>query len=133
MLVPNSSVAIGVTEGRGMKLGMSFPSHPLEDSDDAMDRYLRFIKDNKDFLGVLMPDDDSLPCVEREWKLPQFEDEIVEVCATAWLRLGETISDVMRWLGAEVPALALDCRHSAQQVRFKLYSREKLSERLAIL
>ena len=28
------------TELRGMKLGLTFPIHPLEDSDDAMDRYL---------------------------------------------------------------------------------------------
>ena len=129
MLVPNSHVAIGVTEGRGMKLGMSFPSHPLEDSDHAMDRYLLFIKDNKDILGVLTPDDDSMPCVEREWKLPQFENDIVEVCAVAWLRLGETISEVVRWLGADVPPLSLDCRHTAQRVRFKLYARDTLIKR----
>ncbi|OMR58921.1 hypothetical protein AQ765_07200 [Burkholderia pseudomallei] len=39
MLVPNSHGSIGITEGRGFKLGLTFPVHPLEDSDDAMHRY----------------------------------------------------------------------------------------------
>ena len=44
MLVPNSRGFLGITEGRGLKFGMSFPLHALEDSDAAMDRYLSFAK-----------------------------------------------------------------------------------------
>lgn len=47
----------------------------------------------------------------------------------AWLRMGETIRDVMEWQGAKVPPPSLDCRHSSQRVRFKLYDREKLIKR----
>jgi hypothetical protein len=44
MLVPKSRADIGVTEGRGMKLGMSFPVDPLADSDTGMERYLWSVK-----------------------------------------------------------------------------------------
>jgi hypothetical protein len=128
MLVPHSRAFVGITEGRGLKLGIQFPLHPLEDSDHGMERYLRFVKAHNDFLGVLIPDEDSLPCVEREWRIPQFNDEVIDLCAQAWLRMATAVRDAMLWLGAEVPPLSLDCRHSSQQVRFKMYSREKLAE-----
>ena len=80
-----------------------------------------------------MPDEDSAPCVEREWRIPQLDDEVIDVCAKAWLRMGEAIRDVMEWQGATVPPLSLDCRHSSQRVRFKLYDREKLAERMTTM
>ena len=122
---------VGVTEGRGMKFGMTFPVHALEDSDHGMRRYLAGSKAHGDFLGIMTPDEDSLPCVERQWYLPEFDDEIGEVCAGAWLRLGETVGEVLRWLGANPPSLSLDCRHASQEVHFKLYSRETLREWMA--
>jgi hypothetical protein len=131
MLQLSSRGTLGITEGRGIKLGLSIPVHPLEDSDAAMERYLRVVAKNGDTFGFLAEDEDSLPCVQREWRLPQLESEIVEASAAAWLRLGNTISDVLRWLGADPPPLSLDCRHSSQQVQFKLFSRDKLRMRLA--
>jgi hypothetical protein len=136
MFVPNSRGFLGITEGRGLKLGISFPLHALEDSDAAMDRYLRFAKTNKDFLGILIGDEDSQPCVQREWRLGGIdgvndEDDIVDISARAWLRLGETIAEVLKWLGADVPPLSLECRHSSQRVQFKLYDREELVKRMA--
>jgi transposase len=121
---------VGITEGRGLKFGVTFQIHPLEDSDRGMDKYLRHAKADEDFLGILMPDEDSMPCVEREWRIPQLDDEITDVCAQAWLRMGETIREVMEWQGAKAPPLSLDCRHSSQRVRFKLYDREKLIKRM---
>src|SRR6202522_1278877 len=44
MLVPKSRADVGITELRGMKAGMTFPVHPLEDSDAGMERYLRSMK-----------------------------------------------------------------------------------------
>lgn len=132
MLVPKSSAMVGVTEGRGMKLGITFPLHALEDSDHGMRRYLAVSKaHDDDFLGIMIPDEDSLPCVERHWRLPEFEDEIGEVCARAWLRLGETVGQVLTWLGANPPSLSLDCRHSSQEAHYKLYSREVLTQWMA--
>lgn len=128
MLVPESRAAVGVTEGRGMKLGMSFPIHPLEDSDSGMLRYLANARhQGRDFLGILMPDDDSLPCVEREWRLQGFDEEVIDLCSRAWLRVGETVANILEWLGAEVPPQTLGCRTGHQAVRFKTYSREALA------
>jgi hypothetical protein len=117
MLRLKSGGTLGITEGRGIKLGFSIPIHPLEDSDAAMERYLHVVDEKGDFFGLLQEDEDSLPCVQREWRLPDLDEEIVEACATAWLRTGEAIDGVLRWLGAEPPPLSLDCRHSGQQVR----------------
>ena len=127
MLVPNTTAMLGITEGRSMKLGLTFPVHPLEDSEAAMDRYLRHAAANGDFLEVLIPDDDSLPCLHRRWQLEDFDEEVVELCARTWLRVGETIKETLLWLGEEdVPALALECRHSTQRVQYRLFDRDKL-------
>lgn len=127
MLVPKSTAMVGITEGRGIKLGITFPVHALEDSDHGMRRYLAVTKAHGDFLGILIPDEDSLPCVQRECRLPEFDDEVVEVCARALLRLGELVEAVLSWLGARPAPLSLDCRHATQQVQFKLYDRDQLT------
>jgi hypothetical protein len=129
MLVPKSSGMIGITEGRGFKAGVSLPIHPLEDSDDAILRCARSFK-NTDILGLITPDEDSVPCVQREWRLEEFDEELVDLCARAWLRLGETIDAVLRWQGAEPPPLSLDCRHGGKRFRIKLYNREELMAKM---
>lgn len=133
MLVPNSHGSIGVTEGRGFKLGMTFPLHALEDSDHAMHRYLHYMLQQNalDFLGVLADDEDSMPCVHRVWKLEPFDQELVDLAATAWLRLGELVNRVVEWVGVTTERFSLDCRHSGQRVQFKLYNRDQLKVQLA--
>ena len=125
MLLPRSSGTVGITEGRGLKAGVSLPIHPLDDSYEALLRFAVSFKD-LDFLGLVTPDDESLPCVKREWRLPEFDEELVDLCARAWLRVGELIDAVLRWQGAEPPSLSLDCRHDSRQVRLKCYDRDAL-------
>ena len=136
MLVPKSRAVVGITELRGMKAGMTFPVHPLEDSDAGMERYLRSVKraghsEMADFLGVLMLDEDSLPCVRREWRLAEFDEELVDLCARAWLRTSETLVAVLRWLGEDPPPQTLSCRSGHQAVLYKTYDRKALIKRLA--
>ena len=136
MLVPSSRADVGITEFRGLKMGMRFPLDPLEDSDVGMERYLRYVKrsgDSRmaDFLGVLMPDEDSLPCVRREWRLAEFDEELVDLCARAWLRSSETLVAALRWLGEDPPPRTLSCRSGHQAVLYKTYDREGLIRRLA--
>jgi hypothetical protein len=126
ILVPNSHGAIGITEGRGFKLGLAFPVHPLEDSDHAMHRYLQHVAVKEDFLQLLVSDEDSLPCIHRVWRMPSFEKEIIDLVADAWLRTGETINAVVQWLGMPPEQLSLDCRHSSQKIQFKSYDRKEL-------
>lgn len=132
MLIPNSSAMLGITKGRGLKLGMSFPIHPLEDSRHAMERYLDYVmnEDTKitDHMGVLnLWDEGTLPCIEREWKLEEFDEEIVDLCSQAWLKIGLMINQVLSWLNEEeIPDLSLGCRHSSQSVRLQMFDREEL-------
>jgi hypothetical protein len=98
-----------------------------------MQRYLRHAKAHGDFLGILLPDEDSLPCIQREWRLPGLADEIVDLCARAWLRVGQILAEVLRWLGEDVPPLSLDCRHGKQKVQFKLYDRDELMTQMQTL
>ncbi len=133
MLVPNSHGSIGITEGRGFKLGLTFPVHPLEDSDHAMLRYLHHAVKHGDFLQILAKDDDSLPCIHRVWRVPPFEEEILDIAAQAWLRTGETVNAVVAWLGETPSELSLACRHSSQSVQYKLFDRKKLNQQLRAL
>lgn len=133
MLLPQSECTVGITELRGIKLGIGFPASPLEDSDHAMHRYLAVAAERGDFLGILVPDEDSIPCVRRVWRLSGFDEDVVALCASAWLRTGETVAAVIRWMGAEPPPLSLDCRHADQKVQFKLFDREKLITQLRSL
>jgi len=131
MLLPSSSGFIGITEGRGLKLGIGIPIDPRTDSDEAMRYYLLLCASEGDPLQILSPDEDSVPCVEREWRLPQFEGDIVDVCATAWVRVGELITATLTWLGEDPPPLSLECRHASQEVRIKTYDRNQLMQQLA--
>jgi hypothetical protein len=120
MLMPRSSAAIGITEGRGMKLGIGMPVSPFTDSDDAMQSYLK----GKDILDILMDDEDSIPCVERHWRLDAFGDEdIVDVCAKAWLRTASVLTNVLTELGGPEFAPDLSCRHELDHIRFRVYDR----------
>jgi hypothetical protein len=130
MLVPNSRCSVGITELRSMKLGMGVSSNPLEDSEHAMHPFLYMVAERGDVFSILTPDEDSVPCVHRIWRLTGFDEEVIELCARGWLRTGETLAEVIRWLGAEPPPLSLDCRHGEQNVQFKLFDREKLNRQL---
>lgn len=130
MLIPSSNAHIGITEGRGMKLGLGFSLHPLEDSDAGMARYMEIARERGDFLGILTPDEDSLPCVERIWRIDALPDqELADLAASAWVTVGTLLSETNERAGHERLNLALDCRHSPQQIRFKLYDRDELRGR----
>ena len=133
MIVPDSKCSVGVTELRGMKLGMGLNMDAREDSDHAMHRYLYAAAERGDFLGILIPDEDSIPCVHREWRLSGFDEEVIDLAAKAWLRTGETVAAVLEWMGIKPPPLALDCRHGEQKVRFKLFDRGELRQQLSEL
>lgn len=129
-LALDSSGSVGITELRGMKLGFTMQINPSEDSDVAMDRYLWYVAKEEDFFGFLSEDDDSLPCVERTWKIPEFEEELVDLCASAWAKTGQTLNDVIQWMGAQQLPFSLNCRHSSNRVRFMMFDRSKLRQKV---
>jgi hypothetical protein len=127
MLVPQSSGAIGVTEGRGMKLGFGLPFDPLEDSDFAIMGYL-LASEGRDILGILKEDEDSLPCVERIWRMAAFDDEIITLASHALDKAGELLSHVYQWLEQENPVKPLNCHIAGQMAQIKTYDRGTLRQ-----
>jgi hypothetical protein len=92
-----------------------------------MQAYLDLVRERGDFFQILQDDDDSLPAVERRWGLEGLGDEdVVDICSQAWLRVGSLISDVFRELGGPDQAPDLSCRHDLRSVRVRAYSREEL-------
>jgi hypothetical protein len=63
MLLPDSRAIVGITEGRGMKLGMGFPINPLDDSDVGIRRYLYVTSEKGDPFdaGIGLPTGPILP------------------------------------------------------------------------
>lgn len=131
MLLPKSSGWVGTTEGRGLKFAFNVPINPREDSDSAIHRFAELTKDN-DIFGLLSPDDDSMPCVQREWRLPDFEDDLVDLCSKAWLRVGKLIDAVLRRQGANPRELSLDCRHGRANISMRLYDRDELRKHVGL-
>ena len=111
-----------------MKLGMGYPFDPLTDSDNAMRRYLEVMKtSSKDFLGILIEDEDSMPCVERHWGLEVFGDaDLVDLCAQAWLRVASLLQAVIKELDGPALTPQLDCLHGSRSVRYRVYKRGDL-------
>jgi len=96
MLKPASKATVGIAERGMVKLGVGFPVDPFADSDDAICEY---VVGTNDILGILMQDEDSLPCVQREWKLDAFPDtELTDLAASAWEEYSELMSDTVVWL-----------------------------------
>lgn len=128
MLKPASEGWIGITEGRGMKFGIGIPIDPLEDSDDAIQKFLGYVAHNGDTFGFLEEDEESLPCVQRSWRLKQFPDEdLVDIAAKAWQITGQLVSEAMEWIGASPLNLDLSCRHTSNRVQIRTYERPQLN------
>ena len=133
MLLPNSQCWVGITKLRGLKLGLNISSDPRLDSELVMNRYIYAIKDNPedDIMGVIQQDEDTVPCVQRVWRLTAFPDEeVIDLCSRAWLRMSNLIEQVIKWLGVTPPPRSLECRHGEQRVQFMLFDREKLQQTL---
>jgi hypothetical protein len=126
MLVPASSGCIGTTEGRGIKIGIGVPIDPLEDSEQAMRLYLLHAATHGDVLGVLFEDEESLPCVERSWRLAKYPDkEVLDLAEEAWRRMAELVSDVVAWLGGEAVQFSLE-RRPLHKVSIMAFDRKSL-------
>lgn len=133
MLRLGSSGSVGITELRGIKLGIGMPIDPLEDSEVAMDRYVHYAAKEGDIFQFFMDDEDSIPCVERTWQIPLLEGELLDICTTAWERTVDLLNEVIGWLQASPIPWTLSCRHDSNRVRFKLFDRRKLQEKVTAL
>lgn len=134
MLLPSSQCWVGITKLRGLKLGFNISSDARLDSELVMNRYIYAIKDDPkdDFMGFLQDDDDTIPCVQRIWRLTDFpEEEVIDLCSRAWLRMSDLIEEVIKWLGVVPPPRNLECRHGEQSVQFMYFDRASLHDTIA--
>jgi hypothetical protein len=127
MLVPGSKAMAGISEGRGLKLGTTFPIHPNEDSDDAILDFTRHMLKLGDPFQYFLPDEESMPCIEREWIVKEISpDNILDVAWSAWLTVANVCSETSLWIGGEKLDITLPCRHDSTKIKIKLYDRDKL-------
>jgi len=126
MLDAKSKGGLGAARGKKLKFAMNWDVHPTEDSDDAM----------KGFACVMMgmgdpfrffSDDDTQPCIERQWILTDVSDEnILDVAWRAWLTVAKIVSEACVWRGGEALDLSLKCRRDSNLVKVKRYDREEM-------
>lgn len=131
MLKPASKGTVGFTRGRGLKLGLTWPIDPLDDSKVAILKYIHFAVKDEDFLGILYTDadgSDEYTCVQREWRLDQFPDEeVTSLAAKAWELVAQVTYEAATRLGAKVgePKFMLG---NPNQVQFEIYNPEWVKE-----
>jgi hypothetical protein len=126
MLRPRSSAAVGITEGRGMKLGVGWQVDPFTDSDDTMRSAIATDPSGGGPFGILEEDEESMPCVRRSWHVGDFEDDIL-VMAVQALKLTESLlrSSAER-IGLQLPARAWECEPRPDRYEFRVYDRDDL-------
>ena len=123
MLDIHSSGTIGTTEGRGFKIGFSFPVDLWETSDEAYSRFIKACQSDAFIRQLMGPDCDSWPMLQRKWCLPNFPDQdFLSVAVTAWQTCGTVISEILVHLGGEPLDTSLLCAPDPEKVRRKEYS-----------
>ena len=128
MLLPQSKALYGITEGCGLKAGIGGEVDPQLDSVDVMFRYIVVAAERGDWFGLLRDDEESLPCVERQWRLDRFPDiEVADLVADAWRKVGTLVAATVEWLGGPDLNLELSCRHADSTTRFLTFDRERRS------
>lgn len=125
MLLPDSKATVGVADGRKVRLGLTFPLNPLEDSDTGI---LQYCATGNDILGVLMEDEDNMPCVERIWRLSALPDnDIVELAFTCWQNHADLVAAANAWLSGN-PCTIVPEKLKAADVPIRRYSRQRLRQ-----
>lgn len=135
MLMPASKGTVGFTRGRGLKLGITLPINPLDDSEVAIQKYIYNAAKDMDFLGILYTEEDGsgeYTCVQREWRLEQFPDEeITSLAASAWNKVTRALFDVAEEMGAQLiePTFELG---NPNHVQFEIYNPEWVKNELEL-
>jgi hypothetical protein len=128
MLKTLSKGIVGTTEGRGIKLAFRFDIDPFESSVAAYERFKEMCRAEPEIRQLMGPDCDSWPCVYREWKIADFNEELLEVAVNTWKAIGKALTDIVEHLGAEPLDLSLRCRHDPERVKMKEFSQRDFFE-----
>jgi hypothetical protein len=128
MLNVLSSGVAGTTEGRGIKMAVGFKVEPYETTEEAYEKFKYLLRKNPVVRGAVGPDSDSWPMIRREWKVPELDNELLEVAITAWKLCGEAISKIVVKLGGEPLDLSFPCRHDPERVKTMEFSQQEFFE-----
>jgi hypothetical protein len=133
MLKPASSGTIGFTRGKGLKLGLGIAIDPLDDSENAILRYIHAAAKDADFLGIHYTEEDGggeYTCVQREWRMEQFNDtELTKLAAQAWDRVAKLTLNTATRLGASVVEPKFELQNP-NKVQLEIYRPEWVKEKL---
>jgi len=126
MLEVFSKGYVGTTEGRGIKISITFPVTPHETTQEAYERFKDLCRKDKFIRGMAGPDCDSWPMIRREWKVTEFPDkELLELSVDAWQLVGEVMSQIVIKLGGERLDLSFSCRHEPEKVKTVEFSQQE--------
>ena len=122
MLKPESKAYMATIRGYTIKMQFPFYIDPFEDSDSAVERFLKLAKENPVLLGILAPDEVQILALIREWHIKGFDRQIITVFRDAWLIMGVYLSDVIEFLGGErLPGVLPDCFRDPREHYYKKY------------
>jgi len=130
MLMPNSKGFFGITRGHGIKCGFGWKFDPMEDSDRLMNRMATLAREGGDMMGFFDPhDEDTMTCVERTWRLPEFpDDDLVDLSAKAWHRIAADVAQAIERVGGTRSEIKLSCPHGSEGVKLRRYDRAELAK-----
>lgn len=137
MLKPESKGYIGYFRGSTLKLGLKVPINPLDDSLKAMERYIYILaKDEIDtgsgIFPVLQTEEDGsgeYTGIQREWKLPDFPDELLILATKAWNKVASVVFNIAITKGAELTVPVFETQ-DINKTQIELYDPEWISEKL---
>jgi len=122
MLKPKSKAYMAAIRGNTIKMQFGFYVDPFEDSDAAVQRFLKNSKENPILLQTLAPDEIQVLALIRDWHIDGFESEIIESFRNAWLRIAAYLSDVLEFIGGNrFPKDPPDCFKDSRLFRYKKY------------
>jgi len=122
MLKPQSKVFVASIRGYTIKMQFGFYIDPFEDSDLAMQRFLKYSQKDPILMQALAPDEVQVLALIREWHLEGLDEEIIESFRNAWIRVTSYLSDVLDYLGEErFPGGLPECFKDSRDFRYKKY------------
>jgi hypothetical protein len=129
MLEVLSKGYVGTTEGRGIKVSLTFAVAPHETTHDAYERFKAVCRTDRFIRKLAGPDCDSWPMIRREWRVPDFPDnELLELSIDAWRLMGTVMSKIVVKLGGQDLDLSLSCRHEPEKVKTMEFSQKEFFE-----
>jgi len=122
MLKPKSNAFVASVRGYTIKMQFAFHVDPFEDSDLAIERFLKTTKKDSILMQALAPDETQVLALVREWHIDGYDEEIIESFRNTWIRVNSYLSEILNFLGGErFPKGLPDCFKDSRNYRYRKY------------